>query len=194
MRLPKSPIPLLLVAAAPLLALMQGCLYAGGRTVREVGPRITEQSVAFIEPGRTSTEMVIAAFGEPNNRVCTKDGCELLRYDCDVRTTEGSYVFMLIASSSNTIDRTCWWFETRGDTVQRVWSDRCEPITSVAGRTPMQPVIPSAAAIAQRAAGANDPANATTRAGAPTANAPVSADPSSEAAASATPTAATSGN
>jgi hypothetical protein len=206
MRLPKSPIPLVLVAAAPLLALMQGCLYAGGRTVREVGPRITEESVAFIEPGRTSTEMVIAAFGEPNNRVCTKDGCELLRYDCDVRTTEGSYVFMLIASSSNTIDRTCWWFETRGDTVQRVWSDRCKPVTSVAGQTPLQPVIPSAAAIAQRAAPAaggaesgpataKGPATTTTdRTGTPTANAPVNAEPSSEAAASATPTTASSGN
>lgn len=165
MRLPKLLIPLLLVAATPVL---QGCLYAGGRTVREVGPRITEESVAFIEPGRTSTEMVIAAFGEPNNRVCTKDGCELLRYDCDVRTTEGSYVFMLIASSSNTIDRTCWWFETRGDTVQRVWSDRCRPVTSVAGQTPPQPVIPSAAAIAERTGTAGTAA---------TANAPVSTEP-----------------
>lgn len=107
--------------------LLGGCIYAGGRTVRDVGPRITHDSTAFIEPGETTIDWVVAAFGEPQNRMCTLDGAEILRYDCDVRTTEGSYVFMVFASSNNRIERTSWWFETRDRKVLRFWCDKCSP-------------------------------------------------------------------
>ena len=108
-------------------ALLQGCIYAGGRTVRDVGPKITRESVAFIDLGKTTVDWVVAAFGEPNNRVCTSDGAEVLRYDSDIRTTEGSYVFLLIATSDNRIERSSWWFEVRNQKVMRVWCDKCSP-------------------------------------------------------------------
>ena len=120
-----------LAAGASLLFMtvfLTGCLYTGGRTVRTVGPRISESAVRAIAPGVTTDEWLVATFGEPNNRVCTTDGSEILRYDCDTRTTEGSYVFMLFASSSNTIERTCWWFELRDGRVERAWSDACDPV------------------------------------------------------------------
>lgn len=122
------------IAAFCLLAPLAGCIYAGGRTVREVGPQITEESLAFVEPGATTVELLVAAFGEPYNRVCLRDGTEVLRYDCDVRTTEGSYVLMLFASSSNTIERTCWWFETRDGLVARYWGEKLHPSEIVAPR------------------------------------------------------------
>lgn len=112
------------IALAALAVSAQGCLYAGARTVRDTGPRISPESTAFIEPGKTTVDWIFAAFGEPSSRMCTKDGAELLRYDCDVRTTEGSYVLMLIASSNNRIERSSWWFEIRNDIVVRFWSDK----------------------------------------------------------------------
>lgn len=114
----------ILVAVAVFGLAAQGCLYAGARTVRDTGPRITPESTAFIEPGKTTVDWIFAAFGEPSSRMCTRDGAELLRYDCDVRTTEGSYVLMLIASSNNRIERSSWWFEVRNEIVVRFWSDK----------------------------------------------------------------------
>lgn len=116
-------------------AMLSGCLYAGGRTVREVGPQLSAEAVAFVEPGQTPVDHVLAAFGEPHSRVCTSDGTEILRYDCDVRTTEGSYLLMLIASSNNTIERTCWWFEVREERVLRVWGEKLPPSERVAPST-----------------------------------------------------------
>jgi hypothetical protein len=117
------------ILALPALALLSGCLVTSGRTVRETGPQISESALRAIEYNKTSTEWLIAAFGEPQNRVCLPDGAEVLRYDSDVRTTEGSYFFMLAASSANKIERTCWWFETRDGKVVRAWGEKCDPIT-----------------------------------------------------------------
>jgi hypothetical protein len=117
------------IAVLPALAALQGCLVASGKTVRETGPQISESTLLAIDYRKTPTEWLIASFGEPANRVCLPDGAEILRYDCDVRTTEGSYFLMLAASSTNRIERTCWWFETRDGTIVRAWGEKCDPIT-----------------------------------------------------------------
>ncbi len=131
-----------LVGVAPLLG---GCLVTSGRTVRETGPQISEASVKAIDFNKTSIDWLIAAFGEPQNRACTLDGAEILRYDSFVRTTEGSYFFMLAASSTNTIERTCWWFETRDGKVVRAWGEQCDPV-SIDSMNPPRPAEPASAA------------------------------------------------
>lgn len=115
--------------ATSLLALSGGgCVFTSGRTVREVGPQISHEAVAAIVPGKTGIDWLTAAFGEPTSAVCLDDGTEVYRYDCDVRTTEGWYLFMLFASSSNSIERTSWWFEVRDGVIMRCWGERCVPI------------------------------------------------------------------
>lgn len=116
---------LLLAAHASVCA---GCLYTAGRTTRETGPQITRESLTVIEPGRTTLDWLVAAFGEPVSRVRVADGSEIVRYDCDIRTSEGSYIFMLIATSSNTIERTSWWFEVRDGVVTRYFGEQCPPV------------------------------------------------------------------
>ncbi|MEY3142852.1 MAG: hypothetical protein RLY21_1345 [Planctomycetota bacterium] len=125
------------------LALGGGCLYTTGRTVREVGPQISEQSVAAIVPGRTGVDWLTATFGEPASAVCLDDGTEIYRYDSDVRTTEGSYFLMVFASSSNRIERTSWWFEVRDGIILRCWGEQCVPITVTATRPPPEPRNPA---------------------------------------------------
>jgi hypothetical protein len=117
------------LGALPMLASLPGCLIASGKTVRESGPQISESTLRAIDYRTATTEWLLAAFGEPANRVCLPDGAEILRYDSDVRTTEGSYFLMLAASSTNRIERTCWWFETRDGRVTRAWGEKCDPIT-----------------------------------------------------------------
>lgn len=130
-----------------------GCVYTTGRTVREVGPQISEQAIAAIEPGKTRVDWLTAAFGEPTSAVCLDDGTEIYRYDSDVRTTEGSYVFMVFASSRNTIERTSWWFEVRDGVVLRCWGETCVPFTVTStSRTPPERNVADAAEDARRMA------------------------------------------
>jgi hypothetical protein len=91
-----------------MLAPCGGCVYTSGRTVREIGPQISEDALAAVVPGRTGVDWLTATFGEPTSAVCLDDGTEVYRYDSDVRTTEGSYLFMVFSSSSNRIERTSW--------------------------------------------------------------------------------------
>lgn|GEM_PF-1133215 len=112
-----------------LYATLAGCVVTSGRTVRETGPQISESSLKAIEYNKTTVDWLIAAFGQPANRACTPDGAEILRYDSDVRTTQGSYFFMLAASSENRIERTCWWFESRDGKIVRAWGEACDPCT-----------------------------------------------------------------
>jgi len=119
-----------------------GC-YTSGRTVREVGPQISQEAIAAIEPGRTGVDWLTATFGEPTSAVCLDDGTEVYRYDSDVRTTEGSYLFMLFASSSNRIERTSWWFEIRDGVVLRCWGEQCRPIGVSSFSPPPEPRNPA---------------------------------------------------
>lgn len=140
------PLPRPAILALALPPILGGCVYTEGRTVREHGPQLSKESLAAVEPGTTTTEWLAALAGEPKSRTRLADGTELLRYDSDRRTTEGAYLFMLFASSSNTIERTCWWFETKDGRIMRYWGEHCEPVTN----TPLdavarEPVPPSAA-------------------------------------------------
>jgi hypothetical protein len=123
-----------------------GCLYTSGQTRREVGPQISRETLSVIEPGRTTTEWLIGAFGQPASRVSLTDGREIFRYDCDVRTSEGSYLFMLVATSSNRLERTSWWFELRNDVVVRYFGETSGPVTTsvLDGLPSPPPAIPGA--------------------------------------------------
>ncbi len=175
----------LALCALTALTALPGCLVTSGRTVRETGPQISESSLRAIEYDKTTTEWLIAAFGEPANRVCLPDGAEVLRYDSDVRTTEGSYFFMLAASSANKIERTCWWFEARDGKVVRAWGEKCDPITVDS----LSPPLPN-----DRAIGVAVPAgSAAETAGKPAENQPIPANTSENTAAksSSAPTSST---
>lgn len=114
-----------LLAGLPALG---GCLYAGGTTVRELGPQLSDSAVSPVEPGKTTVAWIVAAFGEPTARESAADGAEILRYDSERRTTRGAYFLGLIASSDNTIERTSWWFEAKDGVVTRRWSEHQAPL------------------------------------------------------------------
>jgi hypothetical protein len=140
--MPRARAHLLYLAAAFPCVLSTGCVYTSGRTVREVGPQISEEALGALVPGRTGVDWVTATFGEPTSAVCLDDGTEIYRYDSDVRTTEGSYLFLVFASASNRIERTSWWFEIRDGVVLRCWGERCVPITVNSLTPPPEPRRP----------------------------------------------------
>jgi hypothetical protein len=141
---PSFRLVLLLPALAAATAGLTGCLYAGGRTVREIGPQIGESTVKAIEPGKTGADWLIASFGPPTSRATASDGAEIFRYDSERRTTNGAYFLAMIASSDNTIERTSWWFEVRNGIVQSYWGERCDPVC-VNILNPERPADPPAA-------------------------------------------------
>ncbi|MSR40843.1 MAG: hypothetical protein EXS10_02950 [Phycisphaerales bacterium] len=119
------------VCALLLGATASGCIVTSTNTTRDVGPRITASSLQEIHAGVTSEEWLIATFGEPTKRVRVEtEGVDILRYDIDQRTTEGYYVFLVIAHASNSIERRSWWFEIKDGIVTRWW--QADPATEAA--------------------------------------------------------------
>lgn len=141
--MPRAAARLLRLAFVLPLIPCGGCVYTTGRTVREVGPQISEQALAAVVPGRTGVDWLTATFGEPTSAVCLEDGTEIYRYDSDVRTTEGSYFLLVFASASNRIERTSWWFEVRDGIILRCWGEQCVPIAVTATTPPPKPRNPA---------------------------------------------------
>ena len=133
------------LAALWVAPLLGGCLYAGSRTVREHGPQVSAEVVGALTPEETSLEWVLAAYGEPQARTRLPDGREILRYDSEVRTTEGSYFLMLLASSANRIERTCWWFEFVDGRLTRAFGEKCGDV-EIGATTPRARVAGAAEA------------------------------------------------
>ena len=86
------------LALGVLLAL-SGCLVSGSASQTRTGKYVGEDTLAKIEPGKTTQGWIVATLGEPSTKNKVEDGSEVWRYDYTERRENNTAVFLLFGGS-----------------------------------------------------------------------------------------------
>lgn len=104
---------------------LAGCLVTSSNKVEESGIRVSENTLANVEVGRTSGDWLVATLGEPTSRTVVADrpGVEIWRYE-HVRTERSAgAVFLIFGGSSSKTESSRVFFELEHGVVRRTWSE-----------------------------------------------------------------------
>ncbi len=106
-------------------AALGGCLVMSKNQVSETGTRISEGTLAQVEPGHTSTDWLLAAIGEPTARTPVgEDGMtEIWRYDHVRREDSSGAVFLIFGGTTRRSESRRVFFEVTDGRVQRTWQE-----------------------------------------------------------------------
>lgn len=112
---------LLLSASLPLA----GCLVTSSSKVEESGVRVSESTLANVEPGRTTGDWLIATLGEPTARtpVADQPGTEIWRYEHVRSERSAGAVFLIFGGASSKSESSRVFFEVENGLVRRSWRE-----------------------------------------------------------------------
>jgi hypothetical protein len=115
------------IAAALLLSVslpLGGCLVTSSNTVEESGVRVSESTLANVEPGRTTGAWPIATLGEPTSRtpVADQPGTEISYEHVRSERSAGA-VFLILGGASSKSERSRVFFEVENGLVRRSWPE-----------------------------------------------------------------------
>lgn len=114
---------LALTASAASCAVLSGCLVSGSSNTSMSGKYVGPSTFSQVEPGVTSEEWVLAAFGQPTSRTSLSTGADLLKWEF-TRTQRGSgSVFLLYGGSNSRETQGAAFVEVRDGVVTKAWRD-----------------------------------------------------------------------
>ncbi len=114
---------LLSVAAASVIAAASGCLVISGSSSHETGVRVSQHTLAQIDPGTTTESWILATLGEPTERtkVDGRENVEILIYRHRRHESSGSAVFLIFAGGKEHTTKSTAYFEITDGIVTRHW-------------------------------------------------------------------------
>ncbi|TVQ30394.1 MAG: hypothetical protein EA376_13090 [Phycisphaeraceae bacterium] len=113
---------LLTALLASMLLMTSGCIRSRSN-VQTQGRYIGDQTVARIEPGKTTREWVLAVMEEPTSKSRLESGVEIWKWSYQrVKTSSGSVLFLVAGSGRDETIRNVY-VEFEGDIVRQVWRD-----------------------------------------------------------------------
>lgn len=111
------------IVAIGSLALLPGCLVSGHSNTTMSGAYVGPTTFSQVEPGVTTEEWVLAAFGKPTERTTLSDGTDLLKWSYS-RTKRGSgSVFLLYGGSNSSESQGAAFVQVRDGLVVKAWRD-----------------------------------------------------------------------
>jgi len=114
-----------LVVVGSLATAQGGCLITSSNDVSESGVRVSENTLANVEPGHTTGDWLIATLGEPSSRstVADRPEMEIWRYE-HVRTERSAgAVFLIFGGASSRTESSRVFFELENGVVRRTWQE-----------------------------------------------------------------------
>jgi len=110
-------------AATVCLAGLSGCLVSGNSTSTMSGSYVGASTFSQVEPGVTSEEWVLAAFGEPTSRTNLSDGSQMLKWSYRQSKSGSGSVFLLYGGSNSTERQGATFVQVRDGLVVKAWRD-----------------------------------------------------------------------
>jgi outer membrane protein assembly factor BamE (lipoprotein component of BamABCDE complex) len=95
-----------LIALLPCLALT-ACVYVQDVHTHRKGSEVNQQTVAQLEPGKTTKDWVLTNLGTPDRIQADKDGMEVYEYIKERRQhVERKFILLFSIKSDETVSRT----------------------------------------------------------------------------------------
>jgi outer membrane protein assembly factor BamE (lipoprotein component of BamABCDE complex) len=109
-----------LIALIPLLAL-SACVYVQDSHTHRKGSEVSQQTVAQIEPGKTTKEWVLTNLGTPDRIQAEKDGFEVYEYVSERhQRTESKFFLLFSIESDKTVDKKVTRVVLRNNVVESI--------------------------------------------------------------------------
>lgn len=119
---------LVLTASLVALTALGGCnVISGNKTVSVQGRRITSTSLSQVQPNKTTSDWVEAAFGAPTSRkTFTRDGVEgeIWRYEYRRSESSSGEFLFLYDGWEHKEETTTTCFELVNGVVTRYWTEK----------------------------------------------------------------------
>ena len=114
-----------ILAAGALLFAAPGCLVTSGNSVQESGVRVSSNTLAQVEIGRTTEAWLVAALGEPDARtaVAGEEGVHILRYNHTVSRSGHGTLFLVFAGHHDRSETSSAYFEVTDGIITRYWTE-----------------------------------------------------------------------
>jgi hypothetical protein len=113
------------VAAAAFLSVAAGCLVTAGSSTQESGVRVSRNTLAQIELGKTTEQWLVAVLGPPTARspVADRVNVEILRYNHAVSKSGHGTVFLIFSGHSDKSQASSAFFEVSDGVITRYWTE-----------------------------------------------------------------------
>ena len=114
-----------ILAAGAFLFAAPGCLVTSGNSVQESGVRVSSNTLAQVEVGRTTEAWLVAALGEPDARtpVVGGEGVQILRYNHTVSRSGHGTLFLVFAGHHDRTETSSAYFEVTDGIITRYWTE-----------------------------------------------------------------------
>ena len=96
------------LSVLPLVSLiaLSACVYVQESHVRDKGSTVSQQTVAQVEPGKTTKDWVLSNLGTPDRIQADKDGLEVYEYISERRErTERKFIFLFSVEADKIVAR-----------------------------------------------------------------------------------------
>jgi len=98
-----------------------GCLIVSNKEVSKSGVEVSENTLAQIEPGKTTGDWLQTTLGPPTVQSKLSNGNEIWRYTYTETKSSGGAVFLIFAGSDEKSVEHAVMFELKDGIVQRSW-------------------------------------------------------------------------
>ena len=110
------------LVAIATLSILSGCLFGSSSHTTFSGKRVSEETLAMIDPG-DSADSVVGLLGEPTSKSEKADGSEIWKWHYEQTTKSSGAVLFLVGTSDSSESSGAVYVQIMDGKVVKTWRD-----------------------------------------------------------------------